>query len=71
MFNAFMTRLQHHPRLAIAALIFFTILFGGGSYFTQTALDARQGGQALLGVLSVLVGLVGQLLSLAAVFKKR
>jgi hypothetical protein len=70
MFNTLITRLQRNRRLAVAALISFTVLFAGGSYFTQAAIDARHGVQALLGVLAVLVGLLGQLISLAAVFKQ-
>lgn len=71
MLNAVITRLQRNRPLAIAALVFFTVLFGAGSYLAQTAIEARQGGLAMLGVLGVLLGLIGQLVALAAVFKHR
>ena len=71
MFQHFVTLLKRDRRASLAALVVFTLVFGGGSYIAQRAIDMHQGGVAMLGVLLVLAGLLGQLIALAALFKQR
>ncbi|RXZ44204.1 hypothetical protein [Crenobacter cavernae] len=71
MLDKIMQRLQRDRRLAVFALILSTVFFGLGSFATQTAIDAKEGVFAILGIALLAVGLIGQLLALAALFRSR
>lgn len=71
MFDHFQKRLRGDRRLAVLALVLFTAFFVLGSFVTQTAIDAGEGVFAIVGIVLMAGGLIGQLVTLATLFRPR